>query len=176
MADVRPMVTADTDAVVALLTHAFHDDPGIAIIEPEASRRDAASAAFFRPFLMASLDEATAAEVVGSSPIGAAIWYGPDRYGPSETGLAAAFGASQDTPMTPEAFGRLVGFVGQLDGLHARLMSEERHHRLDFLGVDPAHQGQGIGGQLLDAGIARAEAARLPIYLETMRRDPHPTS
>jgi ribosomal protein S18 acetylase RimI-like enzyme len=164
---VRSMVAADTDRAVALLTLAFHDDPGLEIIEPEASERDAASASFFRPFLTASLGEATAVEVVGSPATGVAIWYGPDRYGPSETGLAAAFDASQGAPLTPEAFGRLVGLVGQLESLHARLMSDEPHHRLDFLGVDPAHQGRGIGGRLTDVGFARATAAGLPIYLET---------
>jgi GNAT superfamily N-acetyltransferase len=167
MADVRPMTAADTDAAVALLARAFHDDPGLAIIEPDASERDAASVGFFRPFVTASLEEATAVEVVGSPPTGVAIWYGPDRYGPSETGLAAAFDPSQATPMTPDAFGRLAGLVDQLEALHARLMSDESHLRLDFLGVDPAHQGQGVGGQLMQAGFARAEMAGLPIYLET---------
>jgi ribosomal protein S18 acetylase RimI-like enzyme len=44
----------------------------------------------------------------------------------------------------------------------------EPHWYLWVLGVDPARQGQGIGGLLLRAGLARADASDLPCYLETM--------
>jgi ribosomal protein S18 acetylase RimI-like enzyme len=36
-----------------------------------------------------------------------------------------------------------------------------------FLGVDPAHQGQGCGSHLLKSRLARIDASGLPAYLET---------
>ena len=38
---------------------------------------------------------------------------------------------------------------------------------LDQIGVDPAHQGSGIGGALISHGLAMADAAGLPAILET---------
>jgi GNAT superfamily N-acetyltransferase len=41
------------------------------------------------------------------------------------------------------------------------------HWYLWTLGVEPARQGQGIGGKLLSAGLERSDAQGLPCYLET---------
>ena len=41
------------------------------------------------------------------------------------------------------------------------------HWYLWFLGVEPERQGQGFGSVLLRALSARAEADRVPCYLET---------
>ena len=51
--------------------------------------------------------------------------------------------------------------------VHSRCITEP-HWYLWVLGVDLVYQGQGIGGTLLRAGLARADAASLPCYLETM--------
>jgi ribosomal protein S18 acetylase RimI-like enzyme len=41
------------------------------------------------------------------------------------------------------------------------------HWYLWFLGVDPGHQGKGLGSELLRTLSARADAAAVPCYLET---------
>lgn len=41
------------------------------------------------------------------------------------------------------------------------------HWYLMLLGVDPAHQGTGVGSMLVRPILARAQAAALPCYLET---------
>jgi ribosomal protein S18 acetylase RimI-like enzyme len=167
VAEIRPMVAADRDVVVSILVRAFRDDPGLAIVEPDATRRDTAATAFFDQFVAASLAESPVIEVFGSPALGVAIWYGPDAYGPSAEALGAAAAGSRAAPLSPEAFDRLNGLVGELEGLHARLMEDEPHHRLDFIGVDPTVQGRGIGRTLLGEGLARADAAGSPVYLET---------
>jgi len=48
-----------------------------------------------------------------------------------------------------------------------RIMGDRPFLYLLIIGVAPAHQGQGFGGQLLRALIAKSEQARQPIYLET---------
>lgn len=44
---------------------------------------------------------------------------------------------------------------------------EPPYHYLNFLGVHPAHQGRGLGRQLVAAGQARAAAEGLGVYLES---------
>jgi GNAT superfamily N-acetyltransferase len=43
----------------------------------------------------------------------------------------------------------------------------ERHWFLDLLAVQPACQGQGVGGRLLQARLAKCDLEKLPCYLET---------
>ena len=52
-------------------------------------------------------------------------------------------------------------------------METKRHHHaptshhLTVLGTLPSHQGKGVGGKLIKFGIARADAAGVPCYLES---------
>jgi GNAT superfamily N-acetyltransferase len=47
----------------------------------------------------------------------------------------------------------------------------EPHYYLDTLSIDPSHQRRGYGSALLAPLLERADAERMPIYLETQRRD-----
>jgi len=42
------------------------------------------------------------------------------------------------------------------------------HWYLSILGVDPDHQGKGLGGALLQPALAKADQEGLPCYLETL--------
>ena len=43
------------------------------------------------------------------------------------------------------------------------------HWYLQTLGVDPPHQGQGIGGQTIQPVLREADMSRLPCYLESSK-------
>jgi GNAT superfamily N-acetyltransferase len=45
------------------------------------------------------------------------------------------------------------------------------HWYLWVLGVEPEHQGQGIGGRILASGLERADAQRMPCYLDINNPD-----
>ena len=69
-----------------------------------------------------------------------------------------------------------VGFLGvgaqkagtsALDGYLRKRHIDGAHQYLFVLGVDPSYQGRGLGGVLLRRLSARADAASMPIYLET---------
>lgn len=45
----------------------------------------------------------------------------------------------------------------------------EPHWYLALLGVDPAHQGSGLGGQLLRTKLSMCDANGTPAYLETQK-------
>jgi GNAT superfamily N-acetyltransferase len=49
----------------------------------------------------------------------------------------------------------------------ASVIPEEPLWLLDHIGVDPAHQGQGVGAALIDFGLSRARHDGVDAYLET---------
>jgi ribosomal protein S18 acetylase RimI-like enzyme len=53
--------------------------------------------------------------------------------------------------------------VGQMDAVHP----DYPHWYLPWFAVDPAQQGQGLGGQLMTACLEIVDASHLPAYLET---------
>ncbi|MFC2078887.1 GNAT family N-acetyltransferase [Candidatus Bipolaricaulota bacterium] len=69
--------------------------------------------------------------------------------------------------MSKESRDRFMRVMRQIDGMHRELMPQP-HWYLWALGVDPAHQGQGIGRSLLAPTLAEAQRTGFPCYLETM--------
>ena len=51
----------------------------------------------------------------------------------------------------------------------AKKHPKEPHWYLGLLGVDPAFQGKGLGGTLLNKRILECDATHMPIYLETQK-------
>ena len=48
-----------------------------------------------------------------------------------------------------------------------RFHPQEPHWYLPLIGIDPAHQGKGLGGALLDHGLALPDRDGVPAYLES---------
>jgi ribosomal protein S18 acetylase RimI-like enzyme len=66
----------------------------------------------------------------------------------------------------PAEFSRLMALRAYTEAAHERL-APERHWYLFVLGTAPERQGQGIGGALMSPVLARADAEKMPCYLET---------
>lgn len=164
---VRSLTQADVDAGAGVLTRAFMPDPGTIIIEPDPARRARAIGALFRSFLRASLEDAYACHGIGEPLAGVGLWYGPDRWQPSDAALERAGLFEALTTMGDAAVVRFLQMTEKLESVHERLTGAEPHLRCDFLGVEPKSQGGGLGRALLAAGAALADGAGLPIYLET---------
>ena len=165
--DLRLVGIADRAAIVDVMVRAFHDDPGTMIIEPDVALRDDTMRAFFHVFMTAAMTEATLMQVSGDPVAGMALWFGPESHGPSEAALAVAVGEAGAPTASDAALERSSAMGEEMETLHRRLMGDTAHLRLDFLVVDPALQGRGIGGRLLAAGNAVADERGLPVYLET---------
>ncbi|SKA38996.1 Acetyltransferases [Marinactinospora thermotolerans DSM 45154] len=71
--------------------------------------------------------------------------------------------AEADEPPGPRPSARLSTYLAATAMRHPK---DRPHTTLQFLGVHPAHQGRGLGTALLVRGLARADAAGLPAYLE----------
>jgi GNAT superfamily N-acetyltransferase len=67
-------------------------------------------------------------------------------------------------------FQRLVEYDKMQRRLHEQ-HAKGPHWFLATIGVDPAHQGRGIGSALMAPVLARADEERIPCYLETHTTD-----
>jgi ribosomal protein S18 acetylase RimI-like enzyme len=92
----------------------------------------------------------------------AALWSAPGTWALPATEMALEAG-----PMTA-AFGRRVQRALrtqlQIEGLHPK---EPEHWYLGYLGARLDCQGQGFGSQLLQEVLTKADADRIPAYLES---------
>jgi ribosomal protein S18 acetylase RimI-like enzyme len=149
------------DEASAVLARAFFDDPAWVWLLPDPERR-----ARVLPWLFRMGFDVTTAEVFATEEpiLGAARWLPPGR---PPTRVVPTVRALVMTPLrlgstTPQflAYGRAV------EALRAEATSGP-HWYLAGIGVDPAARRRGIGGALLEPGIAAAERDGLPAVLLT---------
>jgi GNAT superfamily N-acetyltransferase len=166
MPDVRSATRDDVDSCASVLATAFQEDPGTIVWLPDDAERAAILPDFFRTVVAAGLSEDAGIEVAGDPIEGVAIWFGPERHGPSQEAMGAnGFGAILERS-GPEATGRLLAMLGEIEATHERLATEP-HMRLEFFGVLPDRQGRGIGTALIEHGHPRADGLGMACYLET---------
>ena len=100
--------------------------------------------------------------------LGVAIWLPSDGYPWSFTRkLSAAPAFLSILQAAPRSFLALM----QLGTNAERTHPAEPHWYLEAMGVRPEAQGRGLGTRLLQPALARADADRLPCYLETAREE-----
>jgi GNAT superfamily N-acetyltransferase len=164
-ARVRKAIEADVSVVVRTLTRAFHDDPVMSYIFPDARKRPAILEAFF---------DVSARQIYlgkGESYVcedgrAAALWAPPGKWKVS----------TLDIVRNGPRLGRVMGRRLVL-GLRAMNLVERKHPHspphfyLAILGTDPDRQNQGLGSALLSDMLTRADAEGLPSYLEASCED-----
>jgi ribosomal protein S18 acetylase RimI-like enzyme len=157
---VRHARAEDHDAVVSVLARAFDDDPIVRYLLRQDERRGRAYAACFSSFFRHKClphDEVWM-EAEGR---GAALWTPPGHW---DVGLTAAL-TMGPALIGAVGFGRLVRSargMGRVEERHPR----KPHYYLFALGVDPEHQGQGVGSAMLARVLERCDAERVGAYLE----------
>jgi GNAT superfamily N-acetyltransferase len=145
------MTTVETECGLAIhiLTAAFAEDPVFRWLLPgDVAGVDAAR-------LLLPVVEQSAGQgelVVDPGGGAAAVWL--RRGAGSPVGEAAP---------PPEELARLTAFTDLLEQRHP---VGREHLHLAFLGVVPGAQGSGLGGELLRGRLSRADADRVPAYLE----------
>jgi ribosomal protein S18 acetylase RimI-like enzyme len=150
----------------AVLARAFDDNPATLAIfagcTPEQRRRGLLRAIF--AFVDISWRHGTSEVLVRSDRVVAvALSFGPGAFPPPLAAqLRMALRVARTGVKTSLGYAR----TGEhMDRLHPR----EPHWYLFFLGVDPALQGQGLGGRLLRRLNERADRDGVIGYLETDR-------
>lgn len=153
------------DSVVHVLARAFFDDPLIAWLTPEPAARREMLVAAFTPIVRGSRACGEVWTTAGLVSAGAA-WMRPGvRDLPAAEGDELVVVSGRFGDVTARRIGLAFPLFGQLR--EAAVPAD--HWYLQLLGVEPAWQGQGIGGQVVAPVLARADAAHQPAYLETMK-------
>ncbi|WP_372343365.1 GNAT family N-acetyltransferase [Streptomyces sp. KL116D] len=155
----RTAVPDDAPEIGSLLARAFDDDPMMRCFFPDATTRQASMERYFttvfgRQYVHHGLCERTASA--------AAFWV------PAEDQAKAVPDA--DTVQELRAIlGDRAALFGRTVEAAAAHTPAEPHWSLALIGADPAAQGQGQGAALLRSGLARADAAGMPVYLESSK-------
>ncbi len=159
-APVRTAGDADARAVAAMLARAFHDDPVFAWLIPNDARRAARLPQLFEMFFHS--DGPAGMRLATTATEAATLWRAPGqaRSGRRET-LSAAW------PLVRVFGWHLPRAFAVSEAIEAHFPTGPFWY-LHIAGCDPAHQGKGLGGAAVRAGLERA-AGRLPAYLETAK-------
>jgi GNAT superfamily N-acetyltransferase len=141
---------------IGTLTLAFSADPANRWCWPTASEFFVAFPAFVRALGGRAFAARSAFEIADGA--GAALWLPP--------------GIEPDEAELTSIIQRTV-HASRREALYMLIEQMGRHHPsvphwyLPFVGVDPVHQGRGLGGVLLANILRRCDAERLPAYLES---------
>ena len=163
---IRRLEATEVGDAVEVLSRAFQEDPGAVIVEPDPSRRQGATTALFAPVVRWAMPFGhVSAAVADGQVIGVATFVPPGHDTPTEEELDAS-GLQAAVAAVPDAAARMSTMVEFLEDQHARAISGP-HWRLEFYGVDPAHQGTGVGSRLIATGHEAADAAGERVWLET---------
>lgn len=158
MDGLRQAVKADAARLAVVMAKAFHDDPVIGWLLPDARRRPARLRRFFgielrhlalrRGCVWTTSDLSGAALVLPPGrwrvPLGATLREG------------SAFGAG---------LARAAKLGATMEWRHPREVRGPHYYVRD-VGVLPEKQGQGLGSALLAPALARCDREGLPAYLE----------
>jgi len=150
-----------------VLARAFFDDPLFVWMESTDERRKR-----ILPWIMriGSRYGTRFGEVHGTPERvrGVAVWLPPGASSVLPERLEEAGFVDPAAVLGETALERFGSFMEHAEALHARDMSAP-HWYLMILGVDPPHQGRGIGGGVIQPVLTRADADGLACYLETAK-------
>ncbi|GGU71593.1 GCN5-like N-acetyltransferase [Kitasatospora aureofaciens] len=157
----RAVTGEDVGAVSRLLARAFEDDPMMCWFFPEAATRPAALGGYFttlftRQYLPYGLCERT--------EHAAAFWVAPE----AQEKAVPDEGTIRELA---ELLGDRAHWFRQCVEAAAANAPQEAHWYLAVLGADPVAQRRGQGAALLRSGLARADAAGLPVHLESSKAE-----
>lgn len=164
----RALVADDVPVVAPALARALVDDPGWLHVFPDDATRLGKMTKMLGLITRVVYAPARASWVVGEATIaGAALWEEPGHHG---VGVMASL---RLIPRLAWMIGRRTRIALRMFGEMERRHLKEPHHYLAVLGIDPAHQGQGLGPRLLAPVLDRADAARRPCWLESTNPKNH---
>jgi GNAT superfamily N-acetyltransferase len=151
----RTATGAEAERCFAVLTLAFGSDPPCRWAWPDPQQYLEVFPRYARALGGGALQHGTGHYAEGFT--GVALWL-PPGVAPDKAALNRVFQAT----VAKERQGVLFAMAEQIRAFHPR----EAHWYLPLIGVDPAHQGKGIGSALLSQILNDCDAQRLPAYLE----------
>ena len=146
----------------SVMGRALVDDPIFVYVLPDAIQRASGVSAMMETTLRIGLVHG---EVWATPPpiAGVAAWMSPSHPKITEEDRDAAGWREVGVAWGAEAFARFQQFAADMRDLPA----QEPHWHLNWLCVEPGHQGQGIGGTLVRQMTSRADAEGVGCHLYT---------
>lgn len=172
---VRPLTAADVPRASAVLGAAFGDDPimgdlvGWSVPSADRARR---LTRLFRRLLAVELARPSHLVTVSTERVGegaarheeicgVALWHEVDEWRVEPATMVRS--AIDTIAVFRQRTVRTLRVLAAVERVHPT----EPHRYLEFLGVDPTHQGRGHGGRLLTAMRNELDEQGLPAYLES---------
>ena len=152
---IRAATADDAERCWGSLALAFSSDPPSRWVWPDPRQYLEAFPRFARAFGGGAIQHGTAQCCDDFS--GVALWLPPGT-APDETALMEVI----ENTVHGERKTAMFSMFEQMDALHPR----EPHWHLPLIGVDPAHQGKGIGGALLNHFLKECDREKSIAYLE----------
>jgi ribosomal protein S18 acetylase RimI-like enzyme len=148
----------------AVLARAFDDDPVFRYLYPTPRRRRWSCRSFLHAIARDGLPFGEVwAAVDNGAVVGTAGWLPEGSYPPSRRRAARQLAAAWQALLTPQTFRAGLRYLTETEKLHPKVP----HWYLAVIGVEPARQGEGLGGKLLSAVLDRLDETGVPAYLET---------
>lgn len=163
MNDIQPLRREVIDRATITLERAFSTDPMFTWIFPDPIQRSQSLRRFNRVPLEYGLRYGHVTQ--SSSGIAVAIWIPPGR----TMTVGGLVRSGMLTVPFRIGFGPFAKFMGAneiMERLHKKYVPEP-HWYLVMVAVDPEFQSRGLGTALVKEGLARADRANCPCYLET---------
>ncbi|MER7764531.1 GNAT family N-acetyltransferase [Streptomyces sp. NPDC097619] len=154
-------VTADAPAVARHLSRAFVDDPMMRWFFPSDETRPERLERYFGTLFTRQYGLHGRCERTDAA---AAFWVPPE-------GAEKAVPDEETVRLLREILGDRAELFGEAVAAAAAHAPQEPHWYLAVVGADPAARGRGHGSALLRSGLAEADRAGLPVYLESSKPD-----
>ncbi|MFB8036292.1 GNAT family N-acetyltransferase [Streptomyces sp. NPDC056004] len=151
----------DAEEIGRMLASAFDDDPMMRWFFPEGSSREEGMARYFSTIFARQYVRHGVCERTGAA---AAFWVSPE-------GQEKAVPDAETVQELENILGDRAPLFRAAVEAAAEHGPKEPHWYLAVVGADPAARGQGHGAALLRSGLAKADAAGLPVYLESSKPD-----
>ena len=146
------------------LTRAFLADPLWEALLPDPSVRQRQLTGMFRATVRTAVHSGLPLATPGVS--GVAVWQ-PPRRPVLRSVLRTGFPTQRWLLSLPAPERRRVVAVFRRLSERREALMPSPFWYLEAIGVEPTHQGRGLGGALIRDGLTRADEAGLPTYLET---------
>lgn len=160
-----PLCASQIPQAAELLACAFHQDPMIGYLFPDAKSRLHRAARCFSVILRYGLSFGETYRNPDDLRA-VAVWLPPGPAHPS-CGTVCRVGLQVLLKLGPRAFSRMLRYSNHVGDLRERLLPAG-HWYLQVLGVSPDCQGRGLGKSLLAPMFARLDGLHLPCGLDTM--------
>ena len=151
-------------AAAGCLTRAFLPDPLWLALLPDAGVREKQLTGKLRATVRTAVHGGLPLATPGLT--GVAVWQ-PPRRPALRSMLRTGFPTERWLLSLPAPERRRVAAVFRRLSERREALMPSPFWYLEAIGVEPTHQGRGLGGALLRDGLTRADEAGLPAYLET---------